>query len=708
VIAAILALMMFVAPAAGVPTEEMVQDTLKSAFVALFTLAAALVFFWSRRHKATPVRWHAAVALPLALMAYALGSMAWSHTYLAGVEAIRWFLFAVLMALALNTLDRERLPVLAWGIAAGAGVASLWAVLQFLFDFSFFPQGPHPASTFINRNFFAEFAVCSLPFIAMLLVRARSIGTVALLSLIAGEVILAIFMTGTRSALIALWLQLVVLFPCAAWRCRSALAVRHWSTAMKAVCIAMLLGIVGGLGCVPTGDAQLAAEGRGVTALGRAFHRTASIAPGDSSISMRLVMWRATARMIAAHPLSGVGAGAWENEIPLFQDDGAPLETDYYVHNEFLQLVAEYGLVGWLFIAMLLGWLARATWYTWRQHDPEEAALRAMLLTSLAALFIVSNAGFAWRLASTGALFALCLGALAASDLRLGVSRLEREITWQATWSLVASAVAVAAIGLACRITWLAAVAESRLVRASHLALAIGAAPDPQDPRWDGTKQQMLALLQGGIRINRHYRKITPLVADELARWGDWRDAIQVWESVLSSRPNIVAILTNVARGYLMIGQPGRAAAYIDRARAIQPGARSVLSAQVLLYGSTGRDAKAMELGREAMAQGTYDFDLVNAMFVIGRRSGDYALAERAMRMRLAGWDTQRAHGWMQLAEMFDRDMGKPVQAADAYAHALALTPADQRAAVRAQVPPSLRRRIDPSRAPDQTSASKG
>ena len=53
--------------------------------------------------------------LPLALMAYALGSMAWSHTYLGGVEAIRWFIFSLLLWLGVNTLSRERLPTLALG-----------------------------------------------------------------------------------------------------------------------------------------------------------------------------------------------------------------------------------------------------------------------------------------------------------------------------------------------------------------------------------------------------------------------------------------------------------------------------------------------------------------------------------------------------------------------------------------------------------------
>lgn len=710
VVAAILALMMFVAPAAGVPMEEMVQDTLKSAIVAFAALLAALVFFWSRRARAGTLRWHAGLALPLLLMAYALGSMGWAHAYLGGVEAIRWFIFALLMGLALNTFTRERLPLLAWGIAAGAAVASLWAVLQFLFDFSLFPQGPHPASSFVNRNFFAEFAVCALPFIAILLARAQRSATVALLSLVGGTVILAVFMTGARAALVALWLQLIVLFPWMAWRCRSRLALKDWPLATRVLSAAILVGTVAGLGVVPTADKELAAEGRGVTAIERAFKRTASIAPGDSSLSIRKVMWRATGRMIAAHPVSGVGAGAWEVFVPLYQAEGSQLETDFYVHNEFLQLVAEYGLVGWAFLAGLFAWMAQAAWRTWKEVDADEVAWRAVLLTSLAALFIVSNVGFAWRLAATGAIFALSLGALAASDLRAKAQsqRLGGEWAWRPSLSFAASAAVVAAIGLAAHVTWLAATAERELVRAARLAITISAQPDPASPRWNAAKREMLGLLRDGVRINPHYRKLTPIAADELARWGDWRDAIWVWESVLSSRPFIVAILTNVTRGYLAVGEPRQAAEYLERAKHLQPTARAVRSAEVLLYARTGQDAKALEIGRQALAQGAYDFDLANAVFVIGRRSGDFAVAEQAMRVRLAGWDVQRVQGFVQLGEMLDRDMREAGRAADAYAHALALTPPPERAALWAQVPPALRSRIDPALAPDQTSASKG
>jgi O-antigen ligase len=103
-----------------------------------------------------------------------------------------------------------------------------------------------------------------------------------------------------------------------------------------------LLGSVVGLGLIPTGDARIVEEGRGVNALERGFKRTGTISANDHSLGIRMVMWKATSQILEQRPLSGVGAGAWESEIPLYQAEGSQLETDYYVHNEFLQLLAEY------------------------------------------------------------------------------------------------------------------------------------------------------------------------------------------------------------------------------------------------------------------------------------------------------------------------------------------------------------------------------
>ena len=675
---ALLALAVFLAPALGVPNEEMLQDTLKSIVVSFAALAAAVLFFWHQRQRSEPLRWHAVMWLPLLLMVYALGSMAWSHTYLGAVEAIRWFMFSLLLWLGLNTLSRERLPLLAWGVHGGAVLASLWAVLQFLVDFRLFPQGPNPASTFVNRNFFAEFAACTLPFSALLLARARDRAQIAGLAVTSGLVIVAILMTGTRSALSAMWLQLVVVLPLILWRCRGQLAFSQWDGARRATALGLLLLTVVGLGAIPSVNARIQQEQRGATALERGFKRTAAISPNDASIDVRMIMWKATARMIQARPFSGVGAGAWESDIPLYQATGAQLETDFYVHNEFLQLMAEYGLAGWAFLLALFAYLIASAWRTWRDTSglgQAEAPLRAMVLCSLLALFLVSNVGFPWRMASTGALFAVCLAALASSDARLGLRArwAAMPLRWSPTASRAAALAGVACFALALYIAQQAALSEQKIVKATKLALSITRTGDYNNPKYDRYKSEMLRLIREGIAINPHYRKITPLVADELARWGDWRNAIWIWESVLSSRPYVVVLMSNIARGYASTGDPQRALAYLERASKIQPDAPAVRSLEVILLSRTGHEEKALLLARDALQHDVVDYDLLRATIVLARRAGDFPLTIRALELLMEGWPQTRSSAYVELGNLYGKELHDQPKSIEAFRKALVL-----------------------------------
>jgi O-antigen ligase len=695
----ILAVMMFLAPALGVPTELMLQDTLKSIVVAMSTLAAALVFFLHVRARREPLRWHGILWLPLALMLYALGSMAWSHAYLGGVEAVRWFVFALLSWLGLNTLARERLPALAWGIHAGAVVASLWAALQFWVDFDLFPQGPNPASTFINRNFFAEFAVTTLPFSMLLLARARASGTVAALAISNGLVVTAILMTGTRGALIALWLQLLVAWPLVAWRCRRQLAWGQWPLPVRVAAPVALALTVLVLGLIPSANPKILEEERGGNALERALTRTQSIGPNDYSLGLRMVMWRATLNIIEARPFTGVGAGAWESEVPLYQAEGSQLETDYYVHNEYLQLMAEYGLVGWTFLVLLSAYLILAAVRTWKAAtDAEDAERpwRATALCSLLALLVVSGIGFPWRMAATGALFALCLAVLAASDARLGYRKpaLAGAVRWAPAAGNAAVAAAALCVALGLFITQRAAQSERKIVLAAQMALAITASGQPNDPRWHAAREEILRLTREGVAINPHYRKITPMVADELAKWGDWANATWIWESVLTSRPHIVAILSNAARGYSAMGQPQKAAALLERARRIQPRAPSVRSLEVVLLGRAGQEAEALRLAKEAVDAGLYDFDMVNALFILAWRSKDFTLAEQAMALRFKDWPASRASGQIRLGLMYANAMNDAAKARVAFRAGLAAAAPSERDSLLAQVPEPFRQEL--------------
>lgn len=715
-VVAILSLMMFLAPALGSPREELLQDTLKSIIVSFGALAAALWLLWQWRGRAVQAQWHGLVALPLLLMAHALGSMAWSHTYLGGVEAVRWFIFALLLWVGAQVLTRERVITLAWGIHAGAVVASVWAALQFWMDFRFFPQGPNPASTFVNRNFFAEYVVCALPFSVLLLARARSSATMFFLALTIGLNIVALMMTGTRSALVSL-LMLAVLLPVVLWLYRAQFEFPKWRNGHRWMVGAVLALTVLGLGYVDSGNPRVLDEGRGNTPMARAWSRTLSLATAEEyavrSFSIRLIMWKDTARMMAANPLSGVGAGAWEVEAPLYQSPGSQLETDYYAHNEILQLLAEYGLIGWLFLLLLLAYLVSAAWRTWRDRSAEglaEAPLRALALASLLAMLLVSNAGFPWRLAATGAIFALALAVLAASDLRRAGPRwLEAAVPVrpvQVTGGLAGLAVCTALAGF---ITHQAVQCEYMIVRATRLALTVSGSGAPGAPRWAKTRAEIIELIRTGTRINPHYRKITPIVADELARWGDWRNAIWIWESVISSRPHIVVILTNIARGHVYLGQYEQAAAYLERARALQPNAPAVRSLDVVLMSRTGQEARAAAFVRDAMDNNSFDQDMLNAAFILGQRTGDHALAIRAMTLRIERWPETAAAGWMHLGNFYHSVVRDDVKAVEALRAGLqAARGPREREDLLTQVPPVLLPGVNAAVAPaPQTSASK-
>lgn len=702
--ARLLAAMVLLAPALGVPSERMLQDTFKSMVVCGCALAAALLFFWHQRQRPQPLLWHRVVWLPLWLLLYALGSMLWSHTYLAGVEAMRWGIFALIVWLGLNTLTRERLPRLAWGLHAGALVASVWTALQFWFDLSLFPQGPNPASTFVNRNFFAEFLVCTLPVSVGLWVQARTRLRVGLLAFSLALQLVALLMTGTRSALLALGVLALVL-PLVLWRYRRVLALRHWSANRRWLAVGVLGICILGLGLIPTGNARLIeehrAEGRGLTAWERSLVRAQSLTQSaeytERSFSVRWLMWTATARMIADRPLTGVGAGAWEVDIPLYQHEGAQLETDYYAHNEPLQLVAEYGLAGWAFLLGLLAYLLRAAWHTWRLRGAAaraEGLPRALALSGLLALLIVSNAGFPWRMATTGALFALLLAVLAASDARLPpAAGLARQMPARPASTAVGLSLSLVGLLLAGAVAWRAAAAEYHLMGAYRMALSIGHSGRPNDPLQVPRQQALLALVREGIALNPHYRKITPLVADQLARWGDWHNAVWIWESVLQSRPHVVAIITNVARGHMQMGQPRTAQAWLERARRLQPMAPAVRSLAVMLLTRQGQVEQALQIVREDLAAGRFDNDLVNTGYVLAMRERDWALARRTMALRAQRWPLTQAdsafktgHAWL--------GEGDEAQALRHFQAALSALPSEQHPPMLDTLTPALRLRL--------------
>ena len=577
--------MMLLLPALGVPHEELLQDTLKSIIAVFCTLAAGFAFFWRAYQQGhCTIRLHGVQILLLGLMLYALSSMAWSHTYLGGVEAVRWAVWGGVFFLGFHTLKPRSVEIdrLAWCIHGGAVLASLWAALQFWMDWRFFSQGPNPASTFVNRNFFAEFLVCTLPYSVFLLTRVADKTSVFLLTFSLAFNLVALMMTGTRSALVAL-LGLVVVIPWIGWRYRRHWVSRGWTMLHRAGLALVLAGTVLTLGNFPSHNRALVAEVGATTALERALSRTVSMTRKTEfqtgSFSIRAKMWQATWRMIFDNPVAGVGAGAWEVHVLRYQEAGSELELDYYAHNEPLQLIAEYGVVGWIFLLALLAYLFDRVWYA-IYRPRRDGLLPSLVLCSLFAFLLVSNAGFPWRMASSGVLFALSLAVLAVSErtkhtLTPALSQWERELKPHTNIAVLCGL--AISTGLALHISQQAVECESKLIRATQVALGMRSSNEPHSPNWEKDRAVMLQWLHEGIAINPHYRKLAPIPADTMMAWEDWENATWVWKSVLESRPYIVAMLVNVGFSELRQGHREAAEDYLRRAQAVQPAAQSVM-----------------------------------------------------------------------------------------------------------------------------------
>jgi O-antigen ligase len=673
--AIILALMLFFTPALGVPHELMLQDTLKSMIVAFMSLSAALLLFLRQLQRREAFRWHFVMWLPLLLCAYALGSMVWAHTFLAGVEAIRWFLFAVIVWLVLNSASRERLPMLAWGIHLGALAVAMLGASQYWQDVRYIPQGPNPAATFVNRNFAAEFMSMTLAFSAVLIFRERRTPVLMFLAATTGFHLVYLMMCGTRSALYASYACLLFI-ALMAWKFRSLFAFSQWTKGQRMAVPAVFLVSLLGLGSLPSASSVV--EYKGYTPLERVFKRSGEMGEvfdGSGTFGVRLVMWKASWTLIKARPFSGVGAGTWEADIPLYQAAGSQLETDYYVHNELIQVVAEYGIAGWLFLLGLIAYSLRCAWLTLRaktEAQMQEGLIRAMALTSLLALMIVSNIGFPWRLATTGAMFAVCLGILAACDARLGMRKLlgAQRLEWSPAASQVAAGATVVCLILATYISNQAAQAEQKIVQAVKTALTITASGTPNSPRFDKTKREMIQMAREGIAINPHYRKITPMIGDELAKWGDWKNATWIWESVLGSRPYVAAIATNVARGHMTLGNFEKALEFIEKAKRVQPKAPSVRSMEVILLSRSGKETQALAITRQAYADKVMDIDLMNSGYILGVRASDFQFAIDSLKLRNQSVPQQAVDGWLKIGGIYDQYLKDEAKAVDAYRQA--------------------------------------
>ncbi len=327
--------------------------------------------------------------------------------------------------------------------------------------------------------------------------------------------------------------------------------------------------------------------------------RVSETIAGDRTLTTRISIWRDSLPLIGDFPLLGTGLGTWSELFPRYQSAAAVEVYFREAHNDFLELLAETGAIGFILLGIFFYRGGRLIIAALRAAPEYLRVFLAPALAALALMLVHEFFDFSLQIPANAMLFTLVL----AMALRLALNILAprpRPAAEIKTW-LPAGAIAVAALLSALTFTqdWLPypynlgvpanlAEAAERIERypaqaAGHALIGqllaerapvqrqldeyrIATRLQPNDPRLRdlyagalmraGQREQSLHEIRQSLALapllERHFylnEKLLPFLAD------DERRAIEAGFEQAIANGNLLA-MENLSRFYHHTGQP--------------------------------------------------------------------------------------------------------------------------------------------------------
>jgi O-antigen ligase len=322
------------------------------------------------------------------------------YPYLTKVEVLKWVAYVLLFFLAtqlFRTVDQVKSFV--WFLVVFGFTVSLFGIVQHftsngkLYWSVPLLSGGAPFGPYVNRDDFAGFVELTAPLgLALLFFRAVRREHLTLLLLFTIVPIGAAILSASRGGIIGLFFELILL----AFLAR----VRHIGKKQ-------LVGVVGLLLLAATFIVWL-----GVS---EAIQRFEQLIPEEMSANTRITMYWDTWHIFRGHPWVGTGLGTFAVIYPQYASFYNQGSIVNHAHNDYLELLAETGLIGGLcglsFIVFLF----------WRGLANVQIAerrlvrgIRAGSLTACAGLLLHSLVDFNLHIPSNALIF-LLLACLATS-----------------------------------------------------------------------------------------------------------------------------------------------------------------------------------------------------------------------------------------------------------------------------------------------------
>ena len=310
------------------------------------------------------------------------------YPFLTRVELLKLAAYLLIFFLATQVFrERRDLTTLAWFLILLCFSVSLLGIVQHftsdakIYGFRTLSAGGDPFGPFVNRNHFAGFVELTLPAgLALLIFRGMRRDLIPLTGLLTIIPVGALVLSGSRGGIVSFAFEVTVLALLARFR---KAPERSRLTALAMVGFAAF-ALVAWLGA------------------GRAIEKFSTLHPGDIRLSRRVTMVRGAAHIFFDYPIHGAGLGSLVAVYPRYETFYDGLTVDH-VHNDYMELLAETGLLGgvcglaflWiLFREARRGFEAEQGHFSRAIHAGAIAAVCGLLLHSLVDfnLHIPSNA----------------------------------------------------------------------------------------------------------------------------------------------------------------------------------------------------------------------------------------------------------------------------------------------------------------------------
>ncbi|MCF8052996.1 MAG: tetratricopeptide repeat protein [Desulfobacterales bacterium] len=503
-----------------------------------------------------------------------------------------WIFFVVLASTLRGQEQVQRLFFCVF--AAGVMVAGL-GLLQYFLGVDWVRQLVAPAATFGNKNMAAEFVVLAFPVAIGLFFMSRRPAAVAASS--AGIILLAsfIFHSFTKASWMAATAELLLMGIFLLGKRSEVFTRLDRQKKIAAVLVVFSLLFV----------SQLSSKGfeprthDAATAVSAVFSGPETEA-FDTSLSVRLRYWENTGVLIADHLIFGVGLANFRVVYPEYQM--AAVEqyrkggATYYTHNDYLQIIAETGLIGLLLFFFVIGTAVYSAVRAMRNADTFRGWL--LSLSSFAALAgIAVNAFFSFPLQLPAAVFysAVFLAILnfsavtAGRDDRTSKRAPTLSVPWHPAAGWTGLALGIMAFGVSL-------VHSHALVSADYYNYRMMAAISRKN--WEMAVQHG----QESLRRDPEHWKSRFLIGQALFMKGKYAEALESYRSFLGRYPNNYAALYNLGLVHQKLENNESAMKSYHRLLAMNHKHGGALANIAMIHGAQGDHETAFDFFSKAVA----------------------------------------------------------------------------------------------------------